>query len=92
MKHCLICYRLIENDADYCPFCGNEQKYESNGKIARYKKCPNCSAFLYNEVEGCQACGYRKKQHKSLLLKVSVFACFIAVLGIVLFLLLSAGS
>ena len=89
MKHCLNCYRLIENNAEFCPFCGMEQDYSSKEKKAKYKKCPRCMAFLYNEEEGCQACGYRKKRHSGMFLKITAAFFITAIIaGMMLFLFL----
>ena len=90
MKHCLNCYRLIENNAEFCPFCGTEQNYAAKEKKARYKKCPRCMAFLYNEEEGCQACGYRKKRRGNFALRCIAGLLVLTAAGIICFLLLSS--
>ena len=89
MKHCLNCYRLIENNAEFCPFCGYGQDYEAKGKIAKYKKCPRCGAFLYNEAEGCQACGYRKKSGRNRIFITAACILIACMLAAAIFLLLS---
>ena len=47
-------------------------------------------AFLYNEEEGCQACGYRKKRRGNFALRCIAGLLVLTAAGIICFLLLSS--
>ena len=85
MKHCLKCYRLIENDTNICPYCGTEQDYSTPADKYAYKKCPRCFAYLYDEEKGCQHCGYRKKSRPSFIIYVLI--ALLVVMLVIIFLL-----
>lgn len=80
MKHCLNCYRLIENDTEECPYCGTKQDYSTPGDRFQHKKCPRCFAYLYDEESGCQNCGYHKKNRFPVFLFLMIFVILLFLL------------
>ena len=86
MKHCLNCYRLIENDTDECPYCGTTQDYSTPENIIKHKKCPRCFAYLYDDENGCRNCGYHKKNKSPLKLILIILLFILCLLGLIILL------